>query len=177
MWQVGHEIGTSTGRTRRCGWLDLVVVKYTNRYKVLLLGPQVVCLVVPGLKRFAVLAALCTAFWIVLRTALCTAVVCTTHVGLYQAQRLHVREPDQARRADQPPWYRTPLSANALGTESPVLTSRTRTVLCGTRYCRRVCCYACFCNSWFCFCNAAYAATRAFVLRGTEAGRMGCTRG
>lgn len=28
---VGHEIGTSTGRTRRCGWLDLVVVKYTNR--------------------------------------------------------------------------------------------------------------------------------------------------
>lgn len=29
--QVGHEIGTSTGRTRRCGWLDLVVVKYTSR--------------------------------------------------------------------------------------------------------------------------------------------------
>lgn len=28
---VGHEIGTSTGRTRRCGWLDLVIVKYTNR--------------------------------------------------------------------------------------------------------------------------------------------------
>uniref|UniRef100_A0A6U4MSH5 Adenylosuccinate synthetase n=1 Tax=Hemiselmis andersenii TaxID=464988 RepID=A0A6U4MSH5_HEMAN len=29
--KVGHEIGTSTGRTRRCGWLDLVVVKYTAR--------------------------------------------------------------------------------------------------------------------------------------------------
>jgi len=29
--KVGHEIGTSTGRTRRCGWLDLVIVKYTNR--------------------------------------------------------------------------------------------------------------------------------------------------
>lgn len=31
MEKVGHEIGTSTGRTRRCGWLDLVVVKYTAR--------------------------------------------------------------------------------------------------------------------------------------------------
>mmetsp|Transcript_8305 Transcript_8305/g.17810 ORF Transcript_8305/g.17810 Transcript_8305/m.17810 type:complete len:470 (-) Transcript_8305:333-1742(-) len=31
MEQVGHEIGTSTGRTRRCGWLDLVVVQYTTR--------------------------------------------------------------------------------------------------------------------------------------------------
>jgi len=28
--QVGHEFGTTTGRPRRCGWLDLVVVKYTN---------------------------------------------------------------------------------------------------------------------------------------------------
>ncbi|PNP48804.1 hypothetical protein TGAMA5MH_00258 [Trichoderma gamsii] len=34
----GREWGTSTGRTRRCGWLDLVVVKYTtdvNHYTAL----------------------------------------------------------------------------------------------------------------------------------------------
>jgi adenylosuccinate synthase len=28
---VGAEYGTTTGRKRRCGWLDLVVVKFTNR--------------------------------------------------------------------------------------------------------------------------------------------------
>jgi len=28
--QVGGEFGTTTGRPRRCGWLDLVVVKYTH---------------------------------------------------------------------------------------------------------------------------------------------------
>eukprot|EP00794_Sanderia_malayensis_P020014 gene20014-21975_t len=27
---VGHEFGTTTGRPRRCGWLDLVVVKYAH---------------------------------------------------------------------------------------------------------------------------------------------------
>ncbi|XP_047132377.1 adenylosuccinate synthetase isoform X1 [Hydra vulgaris] len=27
---IGNEVGTNTGRTRRCGWLDLVVVKYTH---------------------------------------------------------------------------------------------------------------------------------------------------
>ncbi|MFZ1721388.1 MAG: adenylosuccinate synthase [Microgenomates group bacterium] len=27
----GHEYGTTTGRPRRCGWLDLVVVKYAKR--------------------------------------------------------------------------------------------------------------------------------------------------
>ncbi|KAL5594733.1 hypothetical protein BROUX41_001647 [Berkeleyomyces rouxiae] len=27
--KVGHEVGVSTGRPRRCGWLDLVVVKYS----------------------------------------------------------------------------------------------------------------------------------------------------
>jgi adenylosuccinate synthase len=26
----GHEFGTTTGRPRRCGWLDLNLVKYTN---------------------------------------------------------------------------------------------------------------------------------------------------
>ena len=26
----GHEWGVTTGRKRRCGWLDLVMVKYTN---------------------------------------------------------------------------------------------------------------------------------------------------
>ena len=26
--QVGREVGTTTGRGRRCGWLDLVVLKY-----------------------------------------------------------------------------------------------------------------------------------------------------
>ncbi|MBN1170039.1 adenylosuccinate synthase [Candidatus Micrarchaeota archaeon] len=28
--QQGHEFGTTTGRPRRCGWLDLVVLKYTS---------------------------------------------------------------------------------------------------------------------------------------------------
>jgi len=28
--EAGHEYGTTTGRPRRCGWLDLVVVLYTN---------------------------------------------------------------------------------------------------------------------------------------------------
>jgi adenylosuccinate synthase len=27
---VGKEYGVTTGRKRRCGWLDLVVVKYSN---------------------------------------------------------------------------------------------------------------------------------------------------
>ena len=29
--QVGHEFGATTGRVRKCGWLDLNVVKYSNR--------------------------------------------------------------------------------------------------------------------------------------------------
>ncbi|KAH7013269.1 Adenylosuccinate synthetase [Ilyonectria destructans] len=28
--EIGREWGTSTGRRRRCGWLDLVVIKYSN---------------------------------------------------------------------------------------------------------------------------------------------------
>jgi len=28
--KVGHEYGTTTGRPRRCGWIDTVVMKYTN---------------------------------------------------------------------------------------------------------------------------------------------------
>lgn len=28
--QVGHEVGVTTGRKRRCGWLDLVVLKYST---------------------------------------------------------------------------------------------------------------------------------------------------
>ncbi|KAF7799358.1 hypothetical protein EIP86_010590 [Pleurotus ostreatoroseus] len=28
--EVGHEYGTTTGRRRRCGWLDLVVMKYST---------------------------------------------------------------------------------------------------------------------------------------------------
>ena len=27
---IGHEYGVTTGRKRRCGWLDLVVLKYSN---------------------------------------------------------------------------------------------------------------------------------------------------
>ena len=27
---VGHEFGTTTGRKRRCGWLDMVVLKYSH---------------------------------------------------------------------------------------------------------------------------------------------------
>jgi adenylosuccinate synthase len=27
---VGKEYGVTTGRKRRCGWLDLVVVRYSN---------------------------------------------------------------------------------------------------------------------------------------------------
>ncbi|KAI9811942.1 MAG: hypothetical protein M1826_003014 [Phylliscum demangeonii] len=36
--QIGHEIGVTTGRKRRCGWLDLVVVRYStaiNHYTAL----------------------------------------------------------------------------------------------------------------------------------------------
>jgi adenylosuccinate synthase len=29
--QVGHEYGTTTGRPRRCGWIDLVVLRYAAR--------------------------------------------------------------------------------------------------------------------------------------------------
>jgi adenylosuccinate synthase len=28
--QIGREVGVTTGRKRRCGWLDLVVVKYSH---------------------------------------------------------------------------------------------------------------------------------------------------
>ncbi|KAI1252657.1 hypothetical protein MGN70_004860 [Eutypa lata] len=28
--KIGHEVGVSTGRPRRCGWLDLVILKYSN---------------------------------------------------------------------------------------------------------------------------------------------------
>jgi adenylosuccinate synthase len=30
MRKNGHEFGTTTGRPRRCGWLDLNLVRYTN---------------------------------------------------------------------------------------------------------------------------------------------------
>ena len=29
MRNIGHEFGSTTGRQRRCGWLDLVALKYT----------------------------------------------------------------------------------------------------------------------------------------------------
>jgi adenylosuccinate synthase len=29
--QIGHEYGTTTGRPRRCGWLDLVILRYAAR--------------------------------------------------------------------------------------------------------------------------------------------------
>lgn len=31
MRKKGHEYGTTTGRPRRCGWLDLPIVRYTNQ--------------------------------------------------------------------------------------------------------------------------------------------------
>jgi adenylosuccinate synthase len=31
MLEVGHEFGTTTGRQRRCGWLDLVALRYSAR--------------------------------------------------------------------------------------------------------------------------------------------------
>ena len=30
MRKRGHEFGTTTGRPRRCGWLDLPLLRYTN---------------------------------------------------------------------------------------------------------------------------------------------------
>ena len=30
MRKRGHEFGTTTGRPRRCGWLDLNTIRYTN---------------------------------------------------------------------------------------------------------------------------------------------------
>lgn len=32
MQKVGHEFGTTTGRARRCGWLDLNLVRYTSMF-------------------------------------------------------------------------------------------------------------------------------------------------
>ena len=29
--EKGHEYGVTTGRPRRCGWLDLVIIKYAAR--------------------------------------------------------------------------------------------------------------------------------------------------
>ena len=29
--EIGHEFGTTTGRRRRCGWLDMVVLRHANR--------------------------------------------------------------------------------------------------------------------------------------------------
>ncbi len=43
---VGAEIGTTTGRKRRCGWLDIVVLNYSHmindytRYRVSCMLPQ-----------------------------------------------------------------------------------------------------------------------------------------
>jgi adenylosuccinate synthase len=31
MGKMGHEFGTTTGRPRRCGWIDLVVLRHANR--------------------------------------------------------------------------------------------------------------------------------------------------
>ena len=31
MGKIGHEFGATTGRARRCGWLDLVALKYAIR--------------------------------------------------------------------------------------------------------------------------------------------------
>ncbi len=31
MGRVGHEFGATTGRARRCGWIDLVALKYAIR--------------------------------------------------------------------------------------------------------------------------------------------------
>ena len=36
--KIGREVGVSTGRTRRCGWLDLVILKFSaevNHYTTL----------------------------------------------------------------------------------------------------------------------------------------------
>jgi len=29
--QAGHEFGTTTGRPRRCGWLDIPLLRYSHR--------------------------------------------------------------------------------------------------------------------------------------------------
>ena len=33
MGRVGNEFGATTGRSRRCGWLDLVALKYACQIK------------------------------------------------------------------------------------------------------------------------------------------------
>lgn len=52
--KVGHEFGATTGRPRRCGWLDLVQVSYTNMID----GFDSICLtkldVLSGLKTIKV---------------------------------------------------------------------------------------------------------------------------
>ncbi|KAM5519261.1 adenylosuccinate synthetase [Fusarium oxysporum f. sp. phaseoli] len=51
--EIGREWGTSTGRRRRCGWLDLVVLKYSNdinNYTALNLTKASTCYLPPTIR-------------------------------------------------------------------------------------------------------------------------------
>ena len=55
--QVGHEYGTTTGRPRRCGWLDLVILRYAARINGLDELALTKLDVLSGLKRLKVAVA------------------------------------------------------------------------------------------------------------------------
>lgn len=55
---VGHEFGSTTGRTRRCGWLDLVALKYALRINGITSIALMKMDVLSGLKEIKV----CTAY-------------------------------------------------------------------------------------------------------------------
>ena len=52
--KIGHEFGATTGRPRRCGWLDLNVVKYSNKINGLTALNMTKLDVLTGFKRIQV---------------------------------------------------------------------------------------------------------------------------
>ena len=52
--KVGHEFGATTGRPRRCGWLDLNVVKYSNKINMLTSVNMTKLDVLSGVKKIKV---------------------------------------------------------------------------------------------------------------------------
>ena len=58
--EVGHEYGTTTGRPRRCGWIDLVALKYTSRVS----GATALCVMLLDVLADLPELKLCTAYTI-----------------------------------------------------------------------------------------------------------------
>jgi adenylosuccinate synthase len=52
--KIGHEFGATTGRPRRCGWLDLNVVKFSNKINGLISINMTKLDVLTGIKKIKV---------------------------------------------------------------------------------------------------------------------------